>query len=120
MSACGLCIPKIMAWVGEVGEESPRVATQKFRAARHSGCASGHSIMCSWLSMLHLHPSLHETTIPPVMVYLWYVLEVCSFPFPSTGHDENTLRIAHIAVIFASHMCVVCGWVWVLDMNTRT
>ena len=54
------------------------------------------------------------------MVYLWYVLEVCSFPFPSTEHDENTLRIAHIAVIFASHMCVVCGWVWVLDMNTRT
>ena len=45
---------------------------------------------------------------------------VCSFvPFRSREHDENTLRTAHPAVIFASHMCLVCGWVWVLDMNTR-
>ena len=45
---------------------------------------------------------------------------VCSFvPFRSREHDDNTLRTAHPAVIFASHMCLVCGWVWVLDMNTR-
>ena len=45
---------------------------------------------------------------------------VCSsVPFRSREHDENTLRTAHPAVIFASHMCLVCGWVWVLDMNTR-
>ena len=45
---------------------------------------------------------------------------VCSFvPFRSREHDENTLRTAHPAVIFASHMCLVCVGVWVLDMNTR-
>ena len=60
MSVRGLCIPKMMACVGETGLGSPRTVSQKLRAARHSGRASRHSIMCSWLSLLHPHPSLHD------------------------------------------------------------
>ena len=60
MGACELRMPNMIACVGEDGKGSPRIVTQKLMAALHSGCALWHSIMCSWLSSLHPHPSLHD------------------------------------------------------------
>ena len=60
MSICEFRMPNMIACVGEDGKGSPRIVTQKLMAALHSGCALWHSIMCSWLSSLHPHPSLHD------------------------------------------------------------
>lgn len=38
----------------------------------------------------------------------------------AAGNTTRTHSEQHILRSFlASHMCLVCGWVWVLDMNTR-